>query len=484
MFVFFVLLMMVLIGALIGLQPMNLLSGAESAYVWIILGFFSLLLLLHRLYLRDPSVSPRHGISPMAVMLIVLAISIGFGTLNYFLVVHYLNPSFPGNPNKALTYALLGVITMMLTFMLSLKLLLLITRTRTPRSPKQQQVAPVWDVKKLRILVHIGFWLTLFGLGYVYATIGYIPITLEAATGQERSQISSQLLTLTYFFDLGIVEIILASIYLIIRRRLEVTILVMLMITTFLVLGLGARFFILFPILLLILTYRNYGGTLKYRRLVIGFIVYLLLSTLYLSLRGDPFIRMVSASSLPWYVRLAITNFPEFQDYIRIVDYYPYQNGGITLLPAVLSLIPKELWSVFNVDKLYYLSFTSSYLIQDFLSAGSPIRVGIFGEFYMNFGLNGIIVGMGILGVVSGLLEYLYILTPKSAGRLVILNFFTAVLAYTIVGQFGAVGALISGTGYPLLICYFICRRRQSVARSTDSVKASQRKLWTYPAID
>jgi hypothetical protein len=194
------------------------------------------------------------------------------------------------------------------------------------------------------------------------------------------------------------------------------------------------------------------------------FVTYLLLSSAIVSRRGDVFLSALGNDpALPWYVQLYMRSigitFPEFHDYLRIVDYYPYRWGGITMMLAFLTLLPQEIWSILGVDKLHYLSFASSRLMADFLSANSPIRIGIFGEFYINFDITGMIWGLSLFGFLLSILAYAYMTTPASAGRLVLLNFFTAVLTYTVVAQFDMIGSLISSVGYPLFASYLICRQ-------------------------
>jgi hypothetical protein len=94
-----------------------------------------------------------------------------------------------------------------------------------------------------------------------------------------------------------------------------------------------------------------------------------------------------------------------YRDYILLIEYYSkytYEHGA-TLLSIVVNMIPKQLFYLFGIQK-ESMQIYSAYVFEDIFGADTGIRLGIWGEGYINFGLPGM---YGILMIYSVLVERL-----------------------------------------------------------------------------
>ncbi|MEN5304350.1 oligosaccharide repeat unit polymerase [Pseudomonas sp. TWI628] len=130
-------------------------------------------------------------------------------------------------------------------------------------------------------------------------------------------------------------------------------------------------------------------------------------------------------------------------------DGLPWQNGS-TLLMIVLILIPSTLFP----DKPLTAAgvFTGAFWPDKWLLEGTTLPPGVFGEFYMNFGIVGVLLGGLVLGFVWGRLYGAVINNPHNDRALGAYALAIASMLHLFRGELSSVLLLVASIWLPFLL--------------------------------
>ena len=162
----------------------------------------------------------------------------------------------------------------------------------------------------------------------------------------------------------------------------------------------------------------------------------------------------------------------EFRDLGWALDYYAlgdrFLNGG-TLGSVVVPLLPAPLWALVGIDKGAIYAQNSASILADAMGQTTGQRIGAYGEFFMNFGWGGALVGAALYGVLLGYLDdrFARIDARQVAGIFFALAVATAVFAQ--IGQLNMFTSTLTGFGYPLALVVLVAARRATPARLTST---------------
>ncbi|WP_233631038.1 MULTISPECIES: O-antigen polymerase [unclassified Pseudomonas] len=136
----------------------------------------------------------------------------------------------------------------------------------------------------------------------------------------------------------------------------------------------------------------------------------------------------------------------------------PWQNGS-TLMMVVLILIPSTLFP----DKPLTAAgvFTAAFWPNKWLMEGTTLPPGVFGEFYMNFGIFGVLAGGFILGLVWGRLYGAVIYNPGNDRALGSYALAIASMLHLFRGELSSVLLLLASIWLPFLL---LSSRRETPA--------------------
>jgi oligosaccharide repeat unit polymerase len=295
---------------------------------------------------------------------------------------------------------------------------------------------PIWtgparalDYKRLSQIVLWGTVITLAINLVNYQAIGGITILKENLTGQERftlfeaMPIPRALAISSAFLSINVIAVLD-------RKRWESTSLHLACLPCNLLMaaGIGSRHLVMLPILVAFI-YAAFSRRIRTRWLLVGIVVLPLLSFATQSLRGD-----ISPEILTSYGG-------EYRDYLLLdgdFQFTDFQHGA-TLVPVVTNAIPKQLLALVDVDKAE-LSKYSAYIAQDVWGADVGIRTGIWGEFYMNWGGTGVIVGLTVFGLAIALVDRAMLRRRFDEPAMLLLSFLAAMLLFAVIGSWGSIG--------------------------------------------
>ncbi|MEA9997369.1 O-antigen polymerase, partial [Pseudomonas sp. AA4] len=146
-------------------------------------------------------------------------------------------------------------------------------------------------------------------------------------------------------------------------------------------------------------------------------------------------------------------NLMQLQTMTVLVDAMPehleWQNGT-TLLMVVLILIPSSIFP----DKPTTAAgvFTGAFWPEQWLSTGTTLPPGIFGELYMNFGVLGVISGGVLLGIIWGRLYGAVVYAPRSDRAIGVYAIAIASMLHLFRGELASVILLIASICIPFLL--------------------------------
>ncbi|AUO22174.1 oligosaccharide repeat unit polymerase [Pseudomonas sp. P7758] len=152
-------------------------------------------------------------------------------------------------------------------------------------------------------------------------------------------------------------------------------------------------------------------------------------------------------------------NLMQLQTMTVLIDAMPqkleWQNGSM-LLMVVLILLPSGLFP----DKPLTTAgvFTSAFWPDKWLTEGTTLPPGIFGEIYMNFGTLGVLFGGFFIGLIGGRLYGAVVYNPKSDRALGIYALAVASMLHFFRGELASVVLLMASISLPFL---FLSSKRE-----------------------
>jgi len=153
----------------------------------------------------------------------------------------------------------------------------------------------------------------------------------------------------------------------------------------------------------------------------------------------------------------------EFRDLGWALDYYGFGDRflhGGTLGSAVVPLLPTPVWQLVGIDKAAVYAHSSASILAEAMGQTRGQRIGAYGEFFMNFGWIGALVGATLYGALLAYLDdRLTLLSPRDV-RGVFLALATATTVFALIGQLDMFTSTLTGLGYPLLLATLVAARR------------------------
>jgi len=115
-----------------------------------------------------------------------------------------------------------------------------------------------------------------------------------------------------------------------------------------------------------------------------------------------------------------------------------------------------------GVDKGAIYSQDSATLLAQAMQQTTGQRIGLYGEFFMNFGWIGAIVGALLYGGLIAYLDRQYENARPNEVRAVLLALTIAAGVFAQIGQLNMFTSTLTGFGYPILIVGLIAARRST----------------------
>ena len=173
--------------------------------------------------------------------------------------------------------------------------------------------------------------------------------------------------------------------------------------------------------------------------------------------------RMVSVTLLRPVAQLVYGTFQEFRDLGWALDYYSLGDHwlhGATLGSVVVPLAPAPVWQVLGIDKAAVYAQSSASVLAGQMGAATWQRIGLYGEFYMNFGWTGALFGAALYGMLLGWLDRQLCGSSHRSVIGIFLAIAIAAAVFAQVGQLDMFTSTVTGSAYPLLLVVFLGTRR------------------------
>lgn len=255
------------------------------------------------------------------------------------------------------------------------------------------------------------------------------------------------------YFTLSYILIILFGIHLLKNRRHYS--LAMLSVLLILMFGSMARQFFIFPLVTLIFYSIFSKKNISYLKLmIVSFLVFIVFFS-YLSIRSKQALTLESFAN-----NVGMEIMPEFLSLAQVLENDP--EGEIFPKSDVLNIIfmsaiPRQILSIFNLDKEGNYVNTGIKLAEHIGLNNVGIRVGIIGESFLYFGYFGVIfISLILSAIVSFIDTYTQTLNPNDS-RIIILSFLSALVLFSTKGQLNSIFEMFWYPMYILLPILFFC---------------------------
>lgn len=410
----------------------------------------SFLALITLFKLRSGNVFPSYKIIPLLIFLYII---IGNINLTFFqsIVGWYTDI----NPKQGNDIALIGFMGMFLGIIILKKIYPYLYKSTISRSRSMRILSLdyfIYLISFLAIIMNIvNYWM-----------IGGIIIFKSNLTGYERFELMSKI---------PFEKAIIMSSFLICPILLRVFIcknkrnvfLCLLIINMILAVGMGHRQQIIMPVLTAGI-FLAIGGFIQKKQIYYCVVILIFISVGLAFLRGD--------SSNVTYQSIDSMFGVEYRDYLRIRQEKIELQYGKTLFPIILNAIPKPIYDLFLLNKEDYRVY-SAYIAQDMWGNDSGQRIGIWGEFFINFsdiGLVFLFVGFGVF--IS------YIDTKLTANKtnypsLLLLSYIYSLAMFSIIGAWATIGDDLGTEGIFFLILSKVSQSRITRVTSLKSFQTA-----------
>ena len=159
------------------------------------------------------------------------------------------------------------------------------------------------------------------------------------------------------------------------------------------------------------------------------------------------------------------TTFNEYEQMKTAINIYNEEpQYGKTLLSIPLGFVPAPLLSPFDVVKSEIQENNSAVIMARYLNSqsSSGIRIGIMGEFFINFRYFGCIF-MVFIGMIVGILQKKIQITDIKDWRYVFYLLFFTIMLYALIGQIDAIVSLF-GNYFILFLVINLLTKKQFVS--------------------
>ncbi len=336
-----------------------------------------------------------------------------------------------------------------------------VTKRILATSEHRPRVALRWDWPRLGAMTYVLFALAAVGTFVAIRLIGYIPI-LAGDPSSARVDFPA-IGGIWYRLSMlgGVAALLVAA--QVAARRATVPLYLVGFASLALVGLYGPRFFVALPLGVSLLLWDRFRAAISIRRVVL----FVLVAAPLLGVLGHWRQRDQSATLLSPLGVMLYGTLGEFRDIGWALDYYSIGDRflhGTTLGSLVVPLLPSPVWSVLGIDKAAIYSQNSASLMADAMGPTTGQRIGAYGEFFMNFGWSGSVIGALLYGTLLGYLDdrFRRLASSQVWGVFVALAIATTVFAQ--VGQLNMFTSTLTGFGYPIAIVVLVAGRRTRAA--------------------
>jgi len=155
----------------------------------------------------------------------------------------------------------------------------------------------------------------------------------------------------------------------------------------------------------------------------------------------------------------------EFRDLAWALGYYGFGDRllhGGTFGSVVVPLLPTPVWQVVGIDKAGIYAHSSASALADAMGQTTGQRIGVYGEFFINFGWTGALLGAALYGVLLAYLDSLVRDIDARHVRGIFLMLTAATAVFALIGQLDMFTSTLTGFGYPLGLVALIASRRRN----------------------
>lgn len=397
----------------------------KTFYLTGIIFIFSYFLLSYLLSKKRNNYKINLGIIFYCVMILILII----GNSSTY-AIKFIFPNYDDNLITTNIYWLTGILFFSLGYLFS--------------NNKSNRVKYFYPLNNTIIILL--FFVTLLGTLVAYYFIGFIPFLQGAGTGERFDSYGTSSL-FNRMWSLCVVVAVLSFLSLKINKNFIMFIVLVLSI-------LISFFFIvrMYPFLIFVVIFLIWNSLElnKIKILIISLIfviVFFAGNTLFQNYRTGESVSPLQSSGQLNYVQSKIIydSFNEFGQLKRAINEYKAEpQYGLTFISIPLGFIPAWLLEPFGIIKSKLQQNNSAILMARWIGSESStgIRIGILGEFFINFGFLGSVFMIFIGIAVKYIQDKINILNPWD-WRYAFYMIFYAILLYSLIGQIDAIGSLI-----------------------------------------
>jgi hypothetical protein len=386
---------------------------------------------------------------PIILLPSIVLIYIILGNINLFFFQNYFGWYTNIIPKMGNRYAILALIISQLFFLLK-------RASKSKLNIKNSVICKRrWDK-----LTYFLFAISLIFNLLNYYQIGGILVIKGGLNGYERFDTLTKLpFPKMLFLSSFLITPLIISLYISKKNRLINSIL--LFVSFFFAAGLGHRQLLLQPILIaaffLIFIQKIKGVSILY------WIIFLSLIFLFLSLlRGDS--SNVALTSYESFLGI------EYRDFLRLhqEDFKPL--NGESIYPIILNIIPKQIYEIFDLNKDNF-RFYSAYFVQELWGNKTGQRVGLWGEFYLNFGNIGILIGFLFISFFTYYLDRILCSNGiPDTKKIFVASYFYVLLLFSIVGSLATIGDNFGTFGLYFLVFYLLSFKVNNLSTSSNYI--------------
>jgi hypothetical protein len=220
----------------------------------------------------------------------------------------------------------------------------------------------------------------------------------------------------------------------------------------------GPRFFVALPLGVAVLLWDRVRAPVRLSRVAL----LVVLTAPLLALVGYWRERQLSVTLLTPLGLLLYGTFGEFRDLGWALDYYGFGARllhGDTFGSVVVPVLPAPMWQLVGIDKAAIYSHSSAAVLASAMGQTTGQRIGAYGEFFINFGWVGAVVGAALYGVLLAFLDDRFRHTDARDVRGIFLGITTATAVFALIGQLDMFTSTLTGFGYPLAVAALLAAR-------------------------
>jgi hypothetical protein len=339
-----------------------------------------------------------------------------------------------------------------------------VTKRIFGRSEHRPRAALRWDWSRLGAMTYVVFAVAAIGTFVAIRRIGYIPILAGDPTSARVDFPAIGGIWYRLSMLGGVVALLVAAQGA--ARRATVPVYLIGFASLCMVGLYGPRFFVALPLAVSLLLWDKFRAAISIRRVVL----FALVAAPLLAVVGHWRERDESATLLSPLGVLLYGALGEFRDIGWALDYYSLGDRflhGTTLGSLVVPLLPSPVWSLVGIDKAAIYSQNSASLLADAMGQTTGQRIGAYGEFFMNFGWAGAVIGALLYGVLLGYLDDRFRRVDSGQVWGVFLALAIATTVFAQVGQLNMFTSTLTGFGYPMALVALVAARRSGAITSS-----------------